>query len=145
MYVKGIRRPMTERPAEPSTADLVRQAATQISTLVRDEIRLAQAELTAKGKRLGIGAGLFGGAGIVALYGGGALLAAVILAINLVLPAWASALIVGGALMLFAGLLALVGGMAARRAMPPVPEATVRSVREDIDSVSHAMAERGRR
>ncbi|HEX6498084.1 MAG TPA: phage holin family protein [Micromonosporaceae bacterium] len=136
---------MTERPAEPSTADLVRQAATQISTLVRDEIRLARAELTAKGKRLGIGAGLLGGAGIIALYGAGAVLAAVILAINLVLPAWAAALIVGGALLLFAGLLALIGGMATRRAMPPMPEATVRSVREDIDSVSHAMAERGRR
>ncbi len=50
-----------ERPV----GDLVRQLSEQLSVLVRDEIRLAQLELTRKGKKAGIGAGLLGGSGLV--------------------------------------------------------------------------------
>jgi len=51
--------PSQERPV----GDLVRQLTEQVSVLVRDEIRLAQLELTRKGKKAGIGAGLMGGGG----------------------------------------------------------------------------------
>jgi hypothetical protein len=56
-------------PRDASTAELVGSLTEQIGTLVRDEVRLAQAEITQKAKRLGVGAGLFGGAGLVALVG----------------------------------------------------------------------------
>ncbi len=96
-------------PGELSTGELVSQLSEQVSHLVRDELRLAQAELKQKGKRAGIGAGLTGAAGLIALYGLAALLVAVITALALVLPVWAAALIVGGVLLLLAGLLGLAG------------------------------------
>src|SRR3954452_18493015 len=74
-----------QRPAA-STSDLVSQAAAQISTLVRDELALAKSELTEKGKRAGIGGGLFGAPGVLALYGGGLLLALAVVALDLVWP-----------------------------------------------------------
>src|ERR1051325_5370174 len=74
-----------------STAELVKLAAEQISTLVRDELKLAQVELARKGKRAGVGFGMFGGAGVVALYGVGALLAALIIGLAAVMPARVSA------------------------------------------------------
>jgi hypothetical protein len=118
-----------------STGDLVRQAAEQISRLVRDELALAKAEMTAKGRRAGVGAGLLGGGGAVALYGVAALTAALILGLAEVLPAWLAALIVGVLLLGVAGTMALVGRERVKEALPPVPEETVRSVRADIDEV----------
>src|SRR5215212_6666315 len=76
------------------TGELIKQASEQITTLVRAEMRLALAEMKDKGKHAGVGAGLFGGAGLVALYGAGALIVAVIAALDLVMPLWAAALIV---------------------------------------------------
>ncbi|MGI5150145.1 phage holin family protein [Plantactinospora sp. CA-294935] len=122
-------------PAQAPTAELVRQAAEQISRLVRDELALAKAELTEKGKRAGIGAGLFGGGGLVALYGVAALLAGVILAMAEAMPGWLAALIVSVVLFAAAAGLALVGRRQVRQASPPVPEEAVRSVRADIDEV----------
>src|SRR5439155_9774684 len=92
-----------------STAELVKQASEQISRLIRDELKLAQAELAEKGKRAGIGAGLFGGAGVIALYGVGALIATLIILLDLALPLWAAALIVTVVLFVAAGVLALIG------------------------------------
>jgi len=125
-----------------STADLVRMTGEQISTLVRDEVRLAKAELAEKGRRAGHAAGAFGGAGIAALYGVGALITASILALALALPAWAAALIVGVVLLLVAGALALMGRRSVKRAVPVVPTAAVHSVRSDIDAVTTAVHER---
>ncbi|MFC4017828.1 phage holin family protein [Micromonospora sp. GCM10011542] len=130
--------------SEPSTAELVQRATEQVSRLVRDELALARAELTQKGKHAGIGIGLFGGGGALALYGLGALVATAILLLDLVLPAWAAALIVAVVLFLLAGILALVGKKQVSQAVPPVPQATVRSLRADVDTVTAAVKDRGR-
>jgi uncharacterized membrane protein YqjE len=130
--------------SEPSTAELVQRATEQVSRLVRDELALARAELTQKGKHAGIGIGLFGGGGALALYGLGALVATAILLLDLVLPAWAAALIVAVVLFAMAGILALVGEKQVSQAVPPVPAAAVRSVRADVDTVTAAVKDRGR-
>ncbi|NYT95132.1 phage holin family protein [Salinispora sp. H7-4] len=129
----------TQAGSEPSTAELVQRATEQVSRLVRDELALARAELAQKGKHAGIGIGLFGGAGMLALYGLGALVATVILLLALVLPAWVAALIVAVVLFVAAGALALVGKKQVGQAVPPVPAGTVRSVRADVDTVTAAM------
>jgi len=130
---------------ERSTAELVKTAAEQISRLVRDELKLAQAELARKGKHAGLGAGLFGAGGMLALYGVAALLTAVVLLLAYIMPAWLAALIVGVVLFAVAGVLALVGRKQVMRATPPVPEETVRSVKADIDTLTDAVKERGQR
>jgi hypothetical protein len=122
-------------PSQASTAELVKQAAEQISRLVRDELALAKAEMTEKGKRAGLGVGLFGGVGVVAAYGLGALLVAVVLGLAEVMPAWLAALIVAVLLFAIAGGLALAGRAELKKAAPPMPEQAVRSVKADIDEV----------
>lgn len=127
---------MNRTPAkEKSTADLVADLTASVKRLIQDELRLAMAELQTKGKRFGIGAGLVGFAGVLALLGGATLIAAAVLALALVVPGWLSALIIGGALLLVAGLTALVGGKEARRAGPVVPEESVERVREDVETM----------
>jgi len=122
-----------------STADLVRLASEQVQLLVRDELALARLEMTTKAKRMSVGAGLFGGAGVVVVYGVGALIAGLALLLALVLPAWASALIVGGGLFLIAGLLALVGRSEVKRAGKPMPDETIDSVKTDVATMSQAV------
>jgi hypothetical protein len=124
---------MTIQKESLSTGELVRRLSEDVSRLIRDELRLARLEMTRKGKRAGMGAGLLGGAGLLAFYGGGALVATAILALALVLPAWASALIIGAALLALAGLLALVGKEQVSRAAPPTPDEAMRSLKADID------------
>jgi hypothetical protein len=123
---------------EATVAQLVVQTTELTSRLVRDEIRLAQLELAAKGKRMGMGIGMFGGAGVFAFYGTGVGIAAAVIAIALVLPAWGAALIVMGALFLLAGILALVGKGQFKRAVPPAPEQTMASVKQDLRVISEA-------
>ncbi|GAA1504863.1 phage holin family protein [Sphaerisporangium rubeum] len=118
-----------------STGELVKQMSEDVSRLVRDEIRLAALELSRKGKRAGLGAGMFGGAGVLALYGGGALIAAVILALALVVPGWLAALIVGAVLLLLAGVLGLGGKRQVSKATPPLPTQTIESIKADLDAV----------
>jgi uncharacterized membrane protein YqjE len=130
--------------AEPSTSELVQRASEQISRLVRDELALAKAELTEKGKHAGVGIGLFGGSGVIALYGVGAAIATVIIALAIVLPAWLAALIVTVGLFLLAGLLALVGRSQVKRAVPVVPAEAKDSIQADIDTVTAAVKDRGR-
>jgi hypothetical protein len=125
----------TTRPADPSVADLVRDATEQTSRLIRDELRLARAEMAEKGKRAGVGAGLLGGGGIVALYGVAALLAAIVLGLAEALPAWLAALIVAVVLFAVAGILAALGRKQVSRATPPLPQQAVHSVKADIDEV----------
>jgi Protein of unknown function (DUF1469). len=130
-------------PADASTADLVRLAAEQISRLVRDELQLARAEMTTKARRFGTGAGLFGVAGVIALYGIGVLVAALVLLLALVLPAWAAALIVAVVLFAAAGIMALVGRGEFRRGTPAAPEQTLDSVKADVQTVTEAVRKRG--
>jgi Flp pilus assembly protein TadB len=136
-----VGQPLTDR----STAELVKLASEQVSRLVRDELRLAQVELARKGKHAGIGVGLFGTAGFLALYGLAALFAAAALALALVLPAWLATLIVAIVLLAIAGILALIGRGQVKRASPPVPAEAVDSVKEDIGTVTEAVKERGHR
>jgi uncharacterized membrane protein YqjE len=124
--------------SEPSTAQLVSDLTQEVSQLVRDELRLAQAEVSSKAKKAGIGAGMFGVAGVVALYGLGVMIAAAVLALALAVDAWLAAVIVGLALLAVAGVAALVGRKRVSEAVPPVPEQTVESVKQDVDAVRRA-------
>ncbi len=123
---------------EPSTGQLISDLTTQISRLVKDEARLAQAEVTQKAKRLGVGAGLFGGAGLFAFFGLAALITTAILALALVLPAWLSALIVALVLFAVAGVLALVGKKDVQKGTPPVPTEAIASTKADIQTVKES-------
>ena len=127
--------PLTD-PTQATTGELVTRLSTQISELVRGELALAKAELAQKGKRAGIGAGLAGTAGVLALYGVGALITTVIAALALVLPVWAAALIVAVVIFIVAGVLGLLGKNQIQRATPPVPESTVESVKRDVATVT---------
>jgi uncharacterized membrane protein YqjE len=122
-------------PDDRSVGQLVSDLSAQLSRLVRDEMRLATRELQRTGKRLGVGAGLFGAAGIIALLGVATLIAAGVLALALVLPGWAAALVVGVALLVVAGIAALAGRGQVRDGTPPVPEEAAASVGEDVKTV----------
>ena len=126
---------MTENRAEPSLGELVTQLSEQSSRLIRDELRLAQAELAAKGRRAGIGAGLFGGAGLFAVFGLGCFVAAAVLALAGPVADWLAALIVGAALFVVAGIAALVGKKEVTAATPPVPEEAVAGVKQDVQTL----------
>jgi membrane protein len=124
--------------------ELVRQLSDQTTALVRAEVELAKAELAEKGKRAGIGAGMFGGAGVVALYAVGALTAAAILALATAVDGWLAALIIGVVYAVLAGALALMGRGKVQQATPPLPERAVETTKEDVDMVK-ARAKDGRR
>ena len=121
-----------------STGELVSRLSQDLSQLMRDELRLAQVEVSGKAKKAGVGAGMFGASGLLALYGVGAIVATVILALDLVMPAWLAALIVAVVLLAAAGVVALLGKKRVTEAVPPVPERTVDSVKQDIDAVRNA-------
>jgi tetrahydromethanopterin S-methyltransferase subunit C len=121
--------------SEEPVGELVQRASRQLSQLVREEMRLAQAEMTQKGKRFGVGGGLFGGAGLVGVVALQALAATVIAALALALPVWASALIVTGALAVIAAVLAVAGKQQIGKATPPVPEQTMDSVKADAAEI----------
>ena len=130
--------------ADQSTSELVQRASEQITTLVRDEIALAKAELVEKGKHAGIGVGLFSGGGVLALYGVGVLIATLIIVLDLMMPLWLAALIVAVVLFAVAGILALLGKKQVTQAVPPEPVAAIQSVKADVDEVRHAVKDRGR-
>jgi hypothetical protein len=130
--------------AEQSTAELVQTASEQISRLVKDEFALAKAELAEKGKHAGIGIGLFSAGGVFVVYGVGATIATLIIVFDLFLPLWLAALIWTVVLFLVAGILALFGKNQVTKAVPPEPEATIESVKLDVDEVKQAVKERSR-
>jgi hypothetical protein len=113
--------------------DLVRQLSDQTTTLVRQEIELAKAEMTAKGKQLGAGAGAFGSAGVLGLYAVGAITACLILALSTAVAGWLAALIVGVVYVAIAGVLALIGKKKTQAGAPPVPERAISSTKEDVE------------
>ena len=126
---------MEHTNGDKSLGELVQQLSQQTSTLIRQEMRLAQAELTEKGKHAGKGAGMFGGAGLVALYGVGALIAAAIIGLGTAVQLWLAAVIIGVVLLLAAGILALTGKKQVDQAGPPKPEQAIMSVQQDVDEV----------
>ncbi len=125
---------------EQSVGELVQAMSQQTATLVRQELRLATVELQEKGKRAGQGAGMFGGAGVVALYGVGALIAAAIIGLGTLLEPWIAAVIVGAVLLAVAGILALSGKRKVDEATPPLPEQALESTKRDVDEVKNARA-----
>jgi uncharacterized membrane protein YqjE len=125
------------REAQPelrdhSIGELVKELATETSTLVRQEIDLAKAEMTDRGKRAGKGAGMLGAGAVVALLGLGALTAGLIAALDLAMPTWLAALIVTAVYGAIAGVLVQAGRKKVEEAAPPVPEETIESVKEDV-------------
>lgn len=123
---------------DTSTAQLVNQLSEQVSRLARDEIRLAVAELKDKGKHAGVGAGMFGAAGVLAWWGGLSVVAGLILLLALTVPPWAAALIVAAALLLCAGVFALIGKKQVERATPPVPRQAMDNVQRDIATIKES-------
>jgi uncharacterized membrane protein YqjE len=121
--------------SEPALGALVHDLTTQVPELIRAEMRLAQAELTEKGKRAGVGIGMFSGAGLLAFLGLSTLVATAVLALALAVDAWLAALIVAVVLLAGAGVLALLGKNQVQEATPPMPERAVAGVKEDIATV----------
>jgi len=128
---------------EASISELTKRLSDQSTALARKEIELAKAEVEQKGKRLGLGAGAFGAAGVVGLFAVGALTAAVILALDKAVDAWLAALIVAVAYAAVAGVLTLTGKKQVDQGTPPVPEQAIESTKADIDAVK-AGAKEGR-
>jgi hypothetical protein len=129
--------PETRAPEarDHSTGELVKMMTEQMSVLVRDEMKLAQLEMTRKGKQAALGAGMFGASGLVAFYGVGCLLACAIIAISGAVAAWLAALIVGVVLLATAGIAALLGKQRLQRATPPVPKEAVASAKADVEEI----------
>jgi hypothetical protein len=118
----------TDRPV----GELLRELSEQTSTLVRQELELARLELTQKGKRAGIGVGMFGGAGALGFYALGALTAAIVLVLATAMKGWLAALIVAAAYAVVAGALALMGKAQVQQATPPLPQQATNSMKEDV-------------
>ena len=127
-----MQQPRNDDPSDRSLGELAKQLAQDFSTLARQEIELAKAELSEKGKKFGLGGALFGGAGAAGLMALAALTAAVILLLALAIPGWVAALIVALVWGAVAAFLAFRGRDKIKEATPPVPEQTVETVKEDI-------------
>jgi uncharacterized membrane protein YqjE len=130
---------MTDLKDEPLGA-VVHRLSEQIPELVRSEIRLAQAELAQKGKRAGIGVGLFSAAGLFALFGLATLVTTAIVALDLALPLWAAALIVTGVLFAVAAVAALTGRKQVAEATPAAPEKAIDGLKQDVATLKGGTA-----
>ncbi|MFI6262959.1 phage holin family protein [Micromonospora sp. NPDC051006] len=128
--------------ADTPVPELVQRATDQITRLVRDELTMARAEMTAKGKRAGAGAGLLGGGATLGFYGGGVLVAAVVLALGAVIPDALAAVIVAVILLIAAAVAAQWGKKQVTKAMPPTPTETRDSVRADTETIRGAAGRR---
>ncbi|WP_329273674.1 phage holin family protein [Streptomyces sp. NBC_01451] len=128
----------TDSGAHEPVGDLVQRASQQLSQLVRDEMRLAQAEMTEKGRRYGRGGGLFGGAGVLGVLTLQALVATVIAVLSLAVDVWVAALIVTGVLAVVTAVLAALGRKQFSKASPPAPERTVDSVKADVATIKES-------
>jgi hypothetical protein len=120
---------LRERPLP----ELLKQLSEETTRLVRQELELAKAELTQKGKQAGAGAGLFGAAGAIGFLALAALTTCFILALNAVMPAWLAALLVAVVYGVVAAVLAMRGRAKVKQATPPVPEQTIETVKEDVE------------
>lgn len=129
----GVR--SVEDMSDPTIGALIAQASEQSSQLIRDEIRLAQAETTEKLKHAGVGVASFGTAGILALYGVGLLLAAAVAGLATALSVWLSALIIGVVVLVVAGIAALVGKKQVGEATPLAPQRAVAGAKLDVATI----------
>jgi hypothetical protein len=126
---------LRERPI----GELLGQLSQETTRLVHQELELAKAELAQKGRQAGLGAGLFGAAGAIGLLAAAALTACFILALDAVMPAWLAALSVAVVYGAVATLLALRGRDRVKQAVPPVPEQTIETVKEDMEWAKNRM------
>jgi hypothetical protein len=131
---------LRERPI----GELMKQLAQETTTLVRQEIELAKAEVSEKGKKTGVGIGILGAAGVVGLLAAGALTAFLILLLDLAMPAWAAALIVTAVYAAVAFVLYLRGREKVQEAGKPVPEQTIETVKEDVEWAKNRATSGGR-
>jgi Putative Actinobacterial Holin-X, holin superfamily III len=120
---------LRERPL----GEVARELTGDLSLLVRQEIELAKAEMTAKGRMAALGLGMFGGAGVAALCAAGAVTAFLVLVFSLFLPSWLAALLVGVGLAAVAYVLIEQGKERIADAGKPVPEQTIETVKEDVE------------
>ena len=125
------------KPPDPSIGELVSQLSSQTSRLVRDELKLAQTEFREAAKHAGLGAGLLGVASLLAVLGLATFVAAAVAALALLLPVWASALIIGALLFATAGVAGLIGRKQIQKT-DPVPQQAVASVKQDLTEVKEA-------
>ena len=123
------------QPQDQTLGALVHQLTQQVPELIRSEMRLAQAEVAQKGKRAGVGIGMFSIAGLLAFFAFGSLVATAILALSLVVDAWLAALIVALVLLAVAAVAGLVGRNKVAEAGPPAPERAIQGLKEDIATV----------
>jgi tetrahydromethanopterin S-methyltransferase subunit C len=126
---------------QQSLGELTKQLSEQTTTLARMEVELAKAELQQKGKQIGIGAGAFGGAGLIGLFAFGALTATFILALAEAVDPWLAALIVTAVYSAIAGVLALVGRRRVQEGTPPTPERAIESTKEDVETAKRSAKE----
>jgi uncharacterized membrane protein YqjE len=112
--------------------ELLKQLSEETTTLVKQEIDLAKAEMAEKGKQAGLGAGMFGGAGLFAVFALAALTTCVIAALATGMDVWLAALIVAAVYAGVAAVLGLVGRQKTREAIPPAPEQAIESTKEDV-------------
>jgi putative superfamily III holin-X len=117
---------------EESMGALFKQLSDELSTLVRQELRLAQAEMTEKGRRAGLGIGMFGGAGVITFLALQALTACLVALLATAMDVWIAALIITAVYAAGAGVLALTGKRQVSEATPPVPEQTAETLKEDV-------------
>ena len=117
--------------------ELLKQLATETTTLVRQEIELAKAEIGEKGRKAGAGFGMWGAAGVAGLLALGALTAFLILALDAVMPNWLAALVVAVAYGAIAGVLYLTGKQKVEEATPVKPEQTIETLKEDVEWAKH--------
>lgn len=120
------------KPRQRSLIELLTGLPEQVQQLVQREIELLKTELISKVKALGIGAGLLAAAAVVVLFAVGVLLSLAVIGLSYVVPAWAAALIVAGALLVIAAVLALIGRAVLQRGIPPLPTETIASIQKDI-------------
>ena len=117
---------------EQPMGELFKQLSSDLSVLVRQELKLAQAEMTQKGKQAGVGIGMFGAAGIIGFLALFTLTAGLVAALATGMDVWVAALIVTVVYAAVAAVIALIGKNRVTEATPVVPEQTVESLKEDV-------------
>jgi uncharacterized membrane protein YqjE len=135
----STRSPLGRSDDRPSIGELVSTLSEKFSQLIRDEIKLAQAELTEKGKHAAVGVGLFAAAGFVAFFALATLITTIILALTNVVSPWLAALIVTLVLLLVAGILAGVGKTTLDKGTPPKPERAQASIKADVAAIKEGL------
>ena len=123
---------MSDKTAEPTLGGLVHDLSQQIPELIRSEMRLAQAEVAEKGKRAGIGVGMFSAAGLLAFFAVGTLVATAVIGLSYAMPAWAAGLVVAAVLLVTAAVVGLAGRNKVAEAAPAKPEMAIEGLKEDV-------------